>query len=340
MLTFLRSLMAPPAALETPEERLNRILSEVLKATMYVRWDIIRSRRAGKWLSRRRGGGIEFDHLREFDATAGDTIASLSARKTMLTGGQKWVVRVNRPELQNTDWLLMDVAPTHIFGGLRESKLDLCARAGATALLSTQKSNDLAGFVAYADDHVVSYLPASPPCNILSEVVGTILEPPYAVGDGDSGLESALAVLPQAGANVTWISDCLNLTGRQRELLKDVADRHRLMAVVVQDWREQYLPEPRLSWLPYRLKVFDLKTNTRGTFNCTRSNRQKYTREFREHTERLRQFFQEAGISYAIVQTEHEVEQAAYETEEKRQQAIARQRMEAIHEILALLTNP
>lgn len=330
----------------TPEERLDqdtdRVLDEVGDGLQNVNWDVVRALRGGDHLSRVRGSGMELMQLRSF-IPGQDEMRMLAARPTMKAGGEygKWVVRDNLSEQINIDYLLMDVAPTHDFGNLRESKLWLCARAGATAAMATDAASDLLGFIAYADDQVVHHMQPNSPKRILRDIIGTILEPPAATGDIESGLESAFGMLPTTRSTVTWITDCLNLTERQKEVVAEAAGRHRILAVVPQDLREWMLPEPPRWWpFPYRLKVFDLTSHKRYSFWCTRRNRARYTEEFMRHTEELSRFFEEVGISYAIVHTEHEVEMAEYQDEEAREQAIAEQRMDQILKVQQLFCAP
>lgn len=330
----------------SPEQKLeqdvDRVLDEIAEGMHNVRWDVLRSLRSGEKLLQTGGSGIEFRQLRGF-VQGQDEIKMLHARQTAKRGGEygDWVVRENRPEVISIDYLLMDVAPTHDFGNLRESKLWLCARAGATAAQSTQAAGDLLGFVAYADNEIVRHIQPRPPQRILRDIIGNILEPPYASGDVSSGLEDAFSKLPRQRTSVVWITDCLNLTEKQKELVAETAGRHRLLAVVPQDLREWKLPEPRWWWpFPYRLKVFDLTTHQRYSFYCNKRNRELYTEEFMRHTEELKRFFDQVGVRYAIVHTEHEVEVRDYNTEDELQKAIAEHRMEQVLKVQQLTWMP
>lgn len=328
----------------TPEQKLDqdieRVLDEVAEGLQHVRWEIVRSARTGERLSRLRGPGIEFQQLRDF-IPGQDEMRMLHSRQTMKRGGAygQWVVRENRPELINIDLLMMDVSPTHNFG-MRESKLWLSARAGATAALCTQKAGDLLGFVAYADNQVVHRLRPSPPKRILHNIIGTILEPPAASGDLSSGAEDAFSALPSGRTNITWITDGLNLDNPQRDLVAGLRDRHNIRVVIPQDYREWMLPEPKRWWpFPYRLKVFDLTTHRHHTFTCTKRFRRQYTEEFMAHTQDLQNFFDQVGIACAFIHTEYEVQMRDYATELERAEAIAKHRMDQVIKVQQLLTS-
>jgi uncharacterized protein (DUF58 family) len=324
------------------EQDVDRVLDEVAEGMHNVRWDVLRSLRAGEKLLQTGGSGIEFRQLRSF-VQGQDEIKMLHARQTAKRGGEHgdWVVRENRPEVISIDYLLMDVAPTHDFGNLRESKLWLCARAGATAALSTEAAGDLLGFVAYADNEIVRHIQPRSPRRILRDIIGNIIEPPYASGDVASGLEDAFSKLPRQRTSVVWITDCLNLTDKQKDLVAEAAGRHRLLAVVPQDLREWKLPEPRWWWpFPYRLKVFDLTTHRRYSFYCNKRNRDLYTQEFQRHTEELVRFFDQVGVRHAIVHTEHEVEVRDYNTQAELEKAITEHRMEQVLKVQQLIWMP
>lgn len=339
MLNFFKPTKPAADPEKLHEQNIDRVLNEVADGMHNVRWDVVRAMRAGDKLLRTGGAGIEFRQLRSY-VPGQDELKMVHARQTAKRSGAEgdWVVRENRPEVITTDYLLMDVAPTHDFGNLRESKLWLCARAGATAALATQGCGDLLGFVAYADNEVVRYMRPSPPRRIIRDVVGTIIEPPYATGDLSSGLEDAFAKVPHTRSSVVWITDCLNLTDEQKDVVAQAAGRHRILAVVPQDLREWMLPAPQWWWpFPYRLKVFDLTTHRRYTFSCTRRNRELYTQEFLRHTEELESFFNSVGVKYAIVRTEHEVETRDYATEKERQEAIFQHRMGEVLKVQQLI---
>lgn len=322
------------------EKDIDRVLDDVGSATQNVRWDVLLSRRTGSRLYQRPGmDGIEFFKLRPFQP--GDPWRKIHARQTLRSPERKLVVRENRPEVMNTDWVIVDLEPTHDFAGLRESKLWLGARLVATAILSTEKAHDMVGFIAYAGDKLIKIGPDTAD-NVLRLALAVCLAPPLAEPGEDTGLEAAVSLLPPAGHNIVWISDGLNLTEAHKDLLADLAGRHRVLAGVPQDWREQYLPEPSAWWpFPYRLKVHDLKTHEKRTLNCNKRFRETYTEQWRDHTNNLVAFCEKAGLGVRILQTEHEVRQHSQSLNaEQREEAIALQREEAIMSFLELLREP
>jgi uncharacterized protein (DUF58 family) len=237
----------------------------------------------------------------------------------------------------------VDLEPTHDFAGLRESKLWLGARMVASAILSTEKAHDMVGFLAYAGDQLVARIGPDTAENVLRLALEVCLSPPHVEHQGEpTGLEAAVSLLPVGGQNVVWITDGLNLTDTQQGILAELAGRHRVVATILQDWREQYLPEPPRWWpFPYRLKVHDLKTHEKRKLNCDRAYREQYTKDWVEHTARLTAFCERVGIASRVVHTEHEVVQ---KNERLSAAAIAKaieeQREAAIVSFLELLQEP
>lgn len=334
------STPAPPDD-EQIELDIDRVLDDVGRATQNVRWDVLLSRRSGSRLSQRPGlDGIEFYKLRQFQP--GDPWRKIHTRQTLKTPDRKLIVRENRPEVMNTDWVIVDLEPTHDFAGLRESKLWLGARLVASAILSSEKAHDMVGFLAYAGANLIAQVGPDTADNVLRLALGVCLSPPRVELGEQTGLEAAVSMLPAAGHNVTWITDGLNLTAAQEGVLAELAGRHRVCAAILQDWREQYLPEPAWWWpFPYRLKVHDLKTHEKKKLNCDREFRRMYTQQWQEHTRRLLDFCERVGILARVVQTEHEIVQHSGRLSRADvEKAIAAQREEAIVSFLELLQEP
>jgi uncharacterized protein (DUF58 family) len=321
------------------EKDIDRVLDDVGRATQCVRWDVLMSRRTGSRLYQKADlEGVEFFKLRPFQP--GDPWRKINARQTMKTPDRKLIVRENRPERMNTDYVIVDLEPTHDFAGLRESKLWLGARLVATAILSSEKAHDMVHFLAYAGEHVIASIGPDTPENVLRLALEVCLSPPHVELGEENGLEAAVSLLPTGGNNVVWISDGLNITDKQEGVLADLAGRHRVVAGIPQDWREQYLPEPAWWWpFAYRLKVHDLKTHEKKKLNCDKDFRRQYTKQWQEHTKRLTDFCDRVGISARVLQTEHEVvlKRGSNEDVEK---AIELQREEAIVSFLELLQEP
>jgi uncharacterized protein (DUF58 family) len=323
------------------DEAVQRILAEVGRGVLATRWDIVHARILANRLFVRRGGGDDFFQIREFQY--GDAWRSVDPRKTMATAGQKIWVREYRPELQDVWYILFDGSPTHVFAGLRQSKLDVCARGAATVCNCAKAMDDLVGCIVYSGNKVVEHIRPNYPRAILRQVVRTVLEPPFAEGDPDDGLAAAINLLPKDGPiNVVWLTDGLNLKEKGLAALEGLKRLEGVRKVVVpQDYREQYLPEPTWSGLgiPQRIKVFDLRTHEPFYFVCNKAGRERYTREWDEHTQWLRDALKDKGMGTVVVQTEHETE-ARYDNAIEREDALTAQRITAVQEMVGLFASP
>jgi uncharacterized protein (DUF58 family) len=323
------------------DEAVQRILAEVGRGVLATRWDIVHARILANRLFIRNGGGDDFFQIREFQY--GDAWRTVDPRKTMATAGQKIWVREYRPELQDVWYILFDGSPTHDFAGLRQSKLDVCARGAATVCMCAKAMDDLVGCIVYSGNKVVRHIRPSYPRTILHHVVQTVLEPPFADGDPDEGLAAAIKLVPKDGpVNIVWLTDGLNLKEKGLAALDGLKRLEGVRKVVVpQDFREQYLPEPTWSSLgiPPRIKVFDLRTHEPFYFVCNKAGRERYTREWAEHTQWLRDALKAKRMGAVVVQTEHETE-ARHDNEEEREQALTAQRIKAVQEMVGLFASP
>lgn len=229
----------------------------------------------------------------------------IMARATAKTGGRQKIVKICRPDAQTTVFLLGDINRTLDFGHSRESKLELMARCAATVCMSLGETQDLVRAVLYANERVVFTMPRPQmPSLAVRQIVGNIIEPVYSTGSMDSGFEEAVAIVPASGQReVVVLSDFLNFTENQYQVLADLATINNVRAVVIQDIRERELPQ---GWrfLPTPLKVFDMNTGKQVTWWLTEANRKKYTAEFERHEAALIKFFEDSGITYELVRTD------------------------------------
>lgn len=326
---------------EQQDASAQRILDEVGRGVLATRWDVVQNRILANRLFVRKGGGDDFFQIREFQT--GDSWRSVDARKTLSTGGQKILVREYRPEVQESWYIIFDGSPTHDFAGLRQSKLDVCARAAATACMCAKAMDDLVGFIVYSGSEVVHYTPASYPRTIMRDVVRTILDPPYADGDPNEGLRKAIDRLPKDGpANIVWVTDGLNLGEKGVAALAALSRLEGVRKVVVpQDYREHHLPEPtwRSLWIPARRKVFDLRTKEPYYFNGNAAARRLYTQEWELHTHWLQQTLKQHRMDSVVVQTEHETE-TIHKNPEEREAALRDQRTKAVQAMVGLFASP
>lgn len=327
-------------AKERHQARVGSIIEEARVGLKGIDWQSFASLRIGDHLSPRPSqDGFEFVDQTEFDPAEHD-VGRIIPASAGFYGGEQLFVRVTMPELELTHYFIADLSPTHLFG-VRQAKLDVGALAMAVLCSCAKQLNDRVAFIPFMGDQVLPWLSAPgqglAPDDIVHAAVSMIIRPPYASADVEGGLEKALAMLPPVPSHVLFFSDLLNLTDGPRQALKQAAGFHCIKMLVVQDYRERYLPELWPSWLPYKLAAFDLTTHKPAVWWCTPGFRRQYTRDFERHTKEIGAFLDDAGIGYVIVQTEHAVERMPYPTAQTRAQAVRARKIASVQEILDLI---
>jgi hypothetical protein len=319
-----------------------RIIRETGRGTLGIRFEAMRLMMlANRVYVRQMSSGDDYFQTREFQE--GDSWTAVDARRTMQsTNEEEIMVKEYRPELQETWYIIFDGSPTNDFAGLRQNKLDVCARAACAGLTCAQVVDDRVGFIVYSGSEIVCHIPPSQPRNILLKVVETILDPPYAEGDPDLGLEKAFSLVPKNGTvNIIWLSDCLNLNKRGTRVLSQMSRLKGTRKLVVPwDERERILPKASVKslWIPPRIKVFDMRDHTAHNFLCTEANRAQYTAEWDEHIGYLKKMAKRKRIGSVFVQTEHQGD-VTFASEKHKERALEKQRRKAIQEILRLFAS-
>ncbi len=319
-----------------------RILNEVGRGTLGIRWEALRMMMlANRAYKRRMPGPGVFHQIREFEPGE-DEFRFVDPLRTLQTGDEdKFMVRDYQPEVKERWQILFDASPTNDFAGLRQSKLDVCARAAATAVICAQIMDDDVGFIAYSGNDIVCHIQSMQPRNILRRVVETVLDPPFLEeGEPDEGLEKAYNLMPKDGTlNVIWLSDCLNVKNKG---LRVVSKMSRLLGsrklVVPWDERERVLPAASAAtlWLAPRIPVFDMRDKTRHYLLCTASAREQYTQEWDEHMGIIRRKAKRRRMQVVFVQTEHSDPRMEYKNPRHQERVLLRQRRDAIQKILRL----
>lgn len=290
------------AAAKSLKDKIDQIHKEAGKG-WYQNGPRSRTERVATRRTKRRAPGQEFFQPREFQPR--DDPRLIMARKSAGLEDQI-LTKVTLPETDVGVFLLLDCSRTLDFGFSRESKLWLLARAAVTVCQTLKTTQDHVRPLIYANKSVVyDTYKFTAPLKVSRRICAEIIDPVYSTGRLDSGLLQAMERIPRRGGQeIVIMSDFLNLTEQQKKALMDASRRDCIRALVIQDERERVLPEPP-SWFPIPLpiRVFDLHDGQQYVWWTTRSNRRKYTEQFIEHEERLRDFFETAGIRYDFVNT-------------------------------------
>jgi len=200
---------------------------------------------AGEYHSVFKGRGMDFDEVREY--VPGDEVRAIDWNVTARAGHP--FVKKYTEERELNILLLVDISASGNFGSGTQSKRELAAEVASLLALSAIKNSDKVGLLLYTD-RIEEYLPPAKGRRNVLRVVREILYHTARGRGTDSvkALEVASHVLHRR-AIVFLISDFQSNGDptKAREALKramrQTNRRHDLIAVQIQDVREQELPD-------------------------------------------------------------------------------------------------
>ena len=199
---------------------------------------------AGPYRSAFRGGGIEFDEVRAYQA--GDDVRGIDWRVTARTGRPH--SRVFREERERPVWLGVDLAPAMHFGTRCAFKSVVAARAATLLGWSARDAGDRAGAVIRAAGETREHATTGSE-NRFFEILGDLARateppPPGAAAEGFDRTLERLADRVRPGSRVYLLSDFTELGERGRQALAELARQGDLTCLGVYDSLEQTPPPP------------------------------------------------------------------------------------------------
>src|SRR5277367_177261 len=200
---------------------------------------------AGAYHSVFKGRGMDFDEVREY--SAGDEVRTIDWNVTARAG--RTFVKKFTEERELTIFLLVDISASGNFGSGDLSKRDLAAELASVLAFSAIRNSDKVGLLLFTDQ-VERYLPPKKGRRHVLRVVRDILyhDPERTGTDIIKALDVANRLLHRR-AVVFLISDFelpKNSAGTRAELrqaMHRTNRRHDLIAVQIEDPREQDLPD-------------------------------------------------------------------------------------------------
>ena len=200
---------------------------------------------AGSYHSVFKGRGMDFDEVREYNP--GDEVRTIDWNVTARAG--KAFVKKFTEERELTIFLLVDISASGNFGSGAMSKRDLAAELASVLAFSAIRNSDKVGLILYTD-RVERYLPPKKGRRHVLRVVRDILyhEPQGRGTDTVKALDVVSHVLHRR-AIVFLISDFESsgdpfaARAALRHKMRQINSRHDLVAVHVEDPREQELPD-------------------------------------------------------------------------------------------------
>ena len=222
----------------------NTILNKMRRLEIRTR-RLVSDGLAGEYHSVFKGRGMDFDEVREY--VPGDEVRAIDWNVTARAG--RPFIKKYTEERELTILLAVDISASGNFGSGTQSKRELAAEVASVLALSAIRNNDKVGLLLFTD-RIEEYIPPKKGRRHVLRVVREILFH-TAVGRGTSSSEAldfANHVLHHR-AIVFLISD-FQVNGDPeraraalRRSLRQTNRRHDLIAVHVEDPREQELPD-------------------------------------------------------------------------------------------------
>lgn len=253
---------------------------------------LINSVLCGQYASVFRGVGIEFEEVRLYQP--GDDIRAIDWNVTARTGRPYIKRYVEEREL--TVMLLVDLSASQYFGSVNTLKSDLAAEISALLSFLAIKNNDQVGLLLFSDC-CEKYLPPQKGRRHVLRVIREILG--YCPSGKKTDLAAALGYLNtilKRRSIVFILSDFFDT--HFEKALQGLKRRHDVIAVRIEDPREESLPEIGL------LRLQDLETGYRTMIDTSeekvRAEIQARVFVRRKNLERL---FRKNKIDYITVST-------------------------------------
>ena len=191
---------------------------------------------AGQYHSAFKGRGMEFEEVREYQI--GDEVRSIDWNVTARQG--RPFVKTYREERELTVMLVVDVSGSERFGSGPQQKSELAAEFAALIAFSAIRNNDKAGLLMVTD-RVERFIPPKKGTQHVLRLIRELLgfKPESRGTDVGVALEY-LGRIMRRRAVVFVISDFI-CDAFERDLAA-VNSRHDIIAVRIQDPREQDMP--------------------------------------------------------------------------------------------------
>ena len=189
----------------------------------------------GEYLSAFKGQGMEFDTLRAYQF--GDDMRNIDWNVTARMNYPH--VKIMREEREMTLILLIDVSASQHFGSTAASKQESAAELAAVLAFLAIRNNDRVGLILFSD-RIEQYIPAAKGRSHVWHIIKSILTPrQFNSGTDFKQVLDFLMKVTHKKHMCFLISDFI--TPKLPKILANVARRHDLIAVQVQDERETQL---------------------------------------------------------------------------------------------------
>ena len=257
---------------------------------------------AGAYHSVFKGRGMDFDEVREY--SPGDEVRTIDWNVTARAG--RAFVKKFTEERELTIFLVVDISASGNFGSGELAKRDLAAEVASVLAFSAIRNSDKVGLILYTD-RTERYLPPKKGRRHVLRVVRDILyHEPQGVGtDTVKTLDLVNHVLHRR-AIVFLISDFETSGGdpevaraQLRRAVRQTSRRHDLIAIHIEDPREQELPNVGI------IALEDAETGEIIELNTARAKvRKRFSELSLERTQRLKSDLRAEGVDIVQLRTD------------------------------------
>ena len=248
---------------------------------------------AGEYESVFKGRGMEFEEVREYQP--GDEIRTIDWNVTARMGQPYIKKYVEEREL--VMMLLVDTSGSADFGTYQRTKAEIAAEISALLAFSAIKNSDKVGLICFTDD-VELFVPPRKGIKHVLRVIREILyfEPQQRGTNISAALEYVDRVIRRKSV-VFLISDFMDRGYEKR--LQVTSKRHDLIAITLQDMREETLPNVGL------IELEDAETGEAVILDTRDPKAREMYRQLNLRVaEARRKFFQSNKIDNIEIRTE------------------------------------
>jgi uncharacterized protein (DUF58 family) len=256
---------------------------------------------AGAYHSVFKGRGMDFDEVREY--SPGDEVRTIDWNVTARAG--RPFVKKFTEERELTLFLVVDISASGNFGSGTVAKRDLAAEVASVLAFSAIRNSDKVGLMLYTD-RIERYVPPKKGRRHVLRVVRDILyHEPQGVGTDTVKMLDVVNHVLHRRAVVFLISD-FETSGDPglaraalRRAVRQTSRRHDLVAVHVEDRREQELPNVGI------IALEDAETGEIIELDTARSTvRSRFNELSLERSRRLRSDLRAEGVDTVQLRTD------------------------------------
>lgn len=244
----------------------------------------------GRWLSKEKGAGLDFDELVSFLAYPVSQQIDLLA--TLRTLSPMPLVKIYRETGRVNVIMLADMSRSMSFGS-REPKTWLMAKLATLFGYTAYRFGDKFGFYG-CDEDVIKELTFAPQrSKIYGLEIGEKVLDFQPSKDSASGLVSALPLLPAKKSLVIVASDFYFPREITEELIANLTLRHQVICFVLRDEKEDIWPDKFLGFINFK----EMESSGRKTVLFSRKNAERLKKHSQEERRALEDIFKKYDIT-------------------------------------------